>query len=212
MFTGLIEEIGTVVSLTRTAVGRLIIASSKVINDVAIGDSVAINGVCLTVTSISEGKLSFDAVPETLSRSTLKDLRPGDKINLEASLRAGKMIGGHFVQGHVDGAGTFESITPLAESRVIRIGASREILKYIVEKGSIAIDGISLTVASVDDSGFTVAVIPHTLNETTLGLKRPGDQVNLETDIIGKYIEKFVNDRKGTSGVTENLLRDAGFM
>ena len=212
MFTGLIEEVGTVVSLTRTAVGRLVIVSNKVINDVAIGDSVAINGVCLTVTSISDSKLSFDAVPETLNRSTLKDLHPGDKVNLEASLRAGKMIGGHFVQGHVDGVGTFESITPLAESRVIRISASRELLRYIVEKGSIAIDGISLTIASVDDSGFTVAVIPHTLSVTTLGLKRPGDHVNLETDIIGKYIEKFVNDRKGTSGVTENLLRDAGFM
>ena len=212
MFTGLVEEVGTVVSLARGTVVRLVIASSRIINDVDLGDSIAINGVCLTVTLVADGKLSFDAVPETLTRSTLKDLRPGDKVNLEASLRAGKMMGGHFVQGHVDGVGTFKSFTPLAESRVIRISAPRELLRYVVEKGSIAIDGISLTVASVDDSGFTVAVIPHTLSVTTLGLRRPGDQVNLETDIIGKYVEKFMNNRQGSSGVTEDFLRDAGFM
>jgi riboflavin synthase len=193
-------------------VGGLVIASDKVINDVALGDSVAINGVCLTVTSISGGSLSFDAVPETLSRSTLGDLKPGDKVNLEASLRAGKMIGGHFVQGHVDGVGTIESITNLAESRVIRVGAPRELLRYVVEKGSIAIDGISLTVASINESSFTIAVIPHTLEMTTLNLKRTGDRVNLETDVIGKYIEKFLNERRGGSGVTEDLLRNSGFM
>jgi riboflavin synthase len=212
LFTGLVEEIGTVKSLTGTTVARLVVASSVVSRDVALGDSVAVNGACLTVTSVGDGELSFDAVPETLSRSTLKDLRPGDKVNLEASLRVGKMLGGHFVQGHVDGIGKIESIKRLAESVVIRVAALPETMRFVVEKGSITIDGISLTVASESDSGFTVAVIPHTLDVTTLGLRKPGDSVNLETDIIGKYVEKFVNARKSSSGVTENLLRDAGFM
>lgn len=212
MFTGLIEEIGEVRSLTGGTVGRLAVASNVVIRDVALGDSVAVNGVCLTVTSVDDSLIGFDAVPETLSRSSLRDLRPGDRVNLEASLRAGKMIGGHFVQGHVDGVGTVESIRSLSDSAVIRIQAPREVLGYVVEKGSIAVDGISLTVASCDDAGFTVAVIPHTLGATTLGLKRPGDRVNLEADIIGKYVEKFLSGRGASGGVTEDLLRESGFM
>jgi len=212
MFTGLVEEIGTVKSRTGGAVARLVIASSRVIGDVSVGDSVSVSGVCLTVTSIGDGELTFDAVPETLSRSTLTDLRPGDRVNLEASLRAGKMIGGHFVQGHVDGVGTVESIRRLGESAEARVNAPPAILRYVVEKGSIAVDGISLTVASVDEAGFAVAVIPHTLEVTTLGLKRPGDGVNLEVDVIGKYVEKFLAGRGESPGVTEELLREAGFM
>lgn len=212
MFTGLIEEVGTIKSITRGTVARLVVASRRVVEDVAVGDSVSVNGVCLTVTATSDGELSFDAVPETLSRSTLADTRPGDKLNLEASLRAGKMIGGHFVQGHVDGVGTVESIRSLADSAVIRITAPAEVLRYVVEKGSIAIDGISLTVASVNADGFTVAVIPHTLSVTTLGLKRAGDRVNLETDIIGKYVEKFLTGHTSRGGVTEALLRESGFV
>ncbi|MCE5200198.1 MAG: riboflavin synthase [Armatimonadota bacterium] len=212
MFTGLVEEVGTVKSLTTGTVGRLVVASDKVINDVALGDSVSVSGVCLTVTSIGSGELSFDAVPETLNRSTLADLRPGGKVNMEASLRAGKMMGGHIVQGHVDGIGTITSIKRLAESVEIRVNAPGEIMRYVVEKGSIALDGISLTVASCDDSGFTIAVIPHSLEVTTLGLRRPGDKVNLETDIIGKYVEKFLNARQSGGSVTESLLRQSGFM
>ncbi|MHB9037872.1 MAG: riboflavin synthase [Armatimonadota bacterium] len=212
MFTGLIEEIGTVKSFTGGTVGRVVVASSSVASEVALGDSVAVSGVCLTVTSVGDKELSFDAVPETLSRSTLKDLRRGDKVNLEASLRVGKMLGGHFVQGHVDGMGKIESISRLAESVVLRVVAPPDIMRFVVEKGSVAIDGISVTVASANDSWFTIAVIPHTLEVTTLGLRRPGDSVNLETDIIGKYVEKFVSARKGSSGVTENLLRESGFM
>lgn len=211
MFTGLIEEIGTVRSLARGTVGRLVVASEKVAAGVEIGDSVSVSGACLTVTSISSGEIAFDAVPETLSRTTLGDLRPGDKVNLESSLRAGEPIGGHFVQGHVDGVGTVESSRSLGESRVIRIGAPGEVLRYVVEKGSIALDGISLTVASCDKSGFSIAVIPHTLEATTLGMKRPGDKVNLEADILGKYVEKMLG-RMGSGRVTEELLRDAGFM
>lgn len=212
MFTGLVEEIGTIKRLIGGTVCKLAIASEKVINDVAIGDSVSINGVCLTVTSIGDGVLTFDAVPETLSRSNLQGLKPGDKVNMECSLRAGKMMGGHIVQGHVDGVGSIKSIKSLSDSAVIYITAPKEVLKYVVEKGSIAIDGISLTVASYDETGFTIAVIPHTLDMTTLCLKRVGDRVNLEADIIGKYVERFVNGRSGSSGVTESLLRDAGFM
>ncbi|MEN6356569.1 MAG: riboflavin synthase [Armatimonadota bacterium] len=212
MFTGLVEEIGTVKSLTGGTVGRLVVGSGNVINDVSVGDSVAVSGTCLTVTSIGSDEMTFDAVPETISRSTLKALRPGDRVNLEASLRAGKMLGGHFVQGHVDGIGVIVSINKLAESIVIRIAAPPEIMRYVVEKGSIAIDGISLTVASENDREFTVSVIPHTLEVTTLGFRRAGDSVNLEADIIGKYIEKFMNARKGSTGVSEDLLREAGFM
>lgn len=211
MFTGLIEELGTVRSLSRGTVGKLVVASEKIAGEVAIGDSVAINGACLTATSISGGDISFDAVPETLSRTSLGELRPGDKVNLETSLRAGQPIGGHFVQGHVDGVGTIESSRSLGESQVIRIAAPAEVLKYVVEKGSIAIDGVSLTVASCDRSGFTIAVIPHTLAATTLHSKRAGDKVNLEADILGKYVEKLLS-RMGSSGVTEGFLRDQGFM
>lgn len=211
MFTGLIEEIGTVRSLARGTVGRLVVASERLASGVAIGDSVSVSGACLTVTSVSGSEVSFDAVPETISRTTLGDLRPGDKVNLESSLRAGDPIGGHFVQGHVDGVGTIESSRPLGESQVIRVKAGGEVLKYVVEKGSIAVDGISLTVASFDRTGFNIAVIPHTLAATTLHLKRPGDKVNLEADILGKYVEKMLG-RMGTGRVTEELLRDAGFM
>ena len=210
MFTGLIQEMGTVRSLSRGTVGKLVVVSEKTPREVAIGDSVAINGACLTVTSISGSEVSFDAVPETLSRTSLGDLRPGDKVNLETSLKAGQSIGGHFVQGHVDGVGTIESSRSLGDSQVIRISAPGEVLKYVVEKGSIAIDGISLTVASCDNSGFTIAVIPHTLEATTLHSKRPGEKVNLEADILGKYVEKLLGGK--SSGVTEQSLRDAGFM
>lgn len=211
MFTGLIQEMGTVRSLSRGTVGKLVIASEKTPREVAIGDSVAVNGACLTVTAISGGEVSFDAVPETFSRTSLGELRPGDKVNLETSLKAGQTMGGHFVQGHVDGVGKIESSRSLGESQVIRVSAPSEVLRYVVEKGSIAIDGISLTVASCDRSGFTIAVIPRTLDATTLHAKRPGDKVNLEADILAKYVEKLLG-RMGSSNVTEDTLRDAGFM
>lgn len=212
MFTGLVGEIGVVRSLTRTKVGKLVVASNKVASEVAVGDSVSVSGVCLTVISIDKGEIAFDAVPETLARSSLGDLRPGDKVNLEASLRAGKMMGGHIVQGHVDGVGRIESIKSLGDSWEIGISAPAEVMRYVVEKGSISIDGISLTIASCDSRGFAIAVIPHTLSSTTLHLRQPGDKVNLEADIIGKYVEKFVNERGGSGGVTEDLLRETGFM
>ena len=196
-------------AVTGGAVGRLRVACGAIITDAAVGDSVAVDGVCLTVTAVGDGELSFDAVPETLSRSTLNDVRVGDRVNLESSLRAGGKIGGHFVLGHVDGVGKIEGVRNLTDSAEIRVAAPREVMRYVVEKGSVAVNGISLTVASCDSAGFTVAVIPHTLSVTTLGQKKPGERVNLEADILGKYVEKLTT---GGSGVTEELLRDAGFM
>jgi riboflavin synthase len=202
---------GTVRSLSRGTVGRLTVVAGKIASEVAIGDSVSINGACLTVTGVSGSDMSFDAVPETFSRTTLGELRSGEKVNLESSLRAGEPIGGHFVLGHVDGVGTIESSRSLGESQALRIKAPGDVLRYVVEKGSIAIDGISLTVASCDRSGFGIAVIPHTLDATTLHLKRAGDKVNLEADILGKYVEKMLG-HMAPLGVTEDALRDAGFM
>jgi riboflavin synthase len=212
MFTGLTEEIGTVRNIKGGAVATIAISCDRVTRDAEIGDSVSVSGVCLTVVAASDDGLVFDCVPETLSRSTLKDLRPGDKVNLESSLRAGKMIGGHFVQGHADGVGTVEVTRDLGRSSQMRIAAPREVLRYVVEKGSIAVDGVSLTVVSCDDAGFTVALIPHTLATTTLGVKKSGDKVNLEADILGKYVEKFLSGGRASNGVTDDLLRDAGFM
>lgn len=211
MFTGLIEEIGTVENLTRGTVGRLTITAPAIAANVQVGDSVAVNGACLTVTSIAGRELTFDAVAETFSRTTLGELRAGDRVNLESSLKAGEPIGGHFVQGHVDGVGTILTSRSLGESRVVRINAPGDVLTYVVEKGSIAVDGVSLTVASCDSAGFTVAVIPHTLKSTTLSMKQPGDRVNLEADILGKYVQKMLGAMQA-SGITEELLRDAGFM
>lgn len=212
MFTGLVEELGVVRQLRRGTVNRLTVGSERVASDVTAGDSVAVSGVCLTVTEVGHGEISFDTVPETVARSTIGGLEPGDKVNLEASLRAGEMIGGHFVQGHVDGVGIVKSVRTLAESALIRLSAPREVMRFVVEKGSIAVDGVSLTIADCDESGFVVAVIPHTLEVTTLGLKRPGDRVNLEADVLGKYVEKFVSGRGGANSITEDLLRDSGFI
>jgi riboflavin synthase len=212
MFTGLTEEIGIVGHIKSGVVATLAISCDRVARDASVGDSVSVSGVCLTVVVVSDDELAFEAVPETLSRSTLKDLRPGDKVNLESSLRAGKMIGGHFVQGHIDGVGKVEGIRDLGRSSQMRIAAPREVLRYVVGKGSVAVDGVSLTVVACDDSGFSVALIPHTLATTTLGFRKAGDQVNLEGDILGKYVEKFLSGGKLSNGVTDELLRNSGFM
>jgi len=208
----LIEEKGIVRRFVRGEVCAITIESSRVASEVALGDSVAINGVCLTVKSAAANELTFDAVRETIERSTLGDLKPGDTVNLETALRAGQMMGGHIVQGHVDGVGTIAGISSLANSRVFRFACDAGIIRYVVEKGSVAIDGVSLTVAACDSSGFEVAVIPHTLDHTTLVMRRVGDKVNIETDILGKYVEKFLGNRASASSLTEDKLRGAGFM
>ncbi|MGQ9765102.1 MAG: riboflavin synthase [Armatimonadota bacterium] len=212
VFTGLVEEIGVVRTVQTGTVTRLSVCSRIVSRKASVGDSVSVSGVCLTVTSVYEDEISFDAVPETLYRSTLNDLQAGDLVNLESSLRADGVIGGHFVMGHVDAVGVIESVERLADSAQIRVGAPEDVMRYVVEKGSIAVDGVSLTVAAVQESSFSVAVIPHTLKVSTLGRKRSGDRVNLEVDIIAKYVEKFLKCREVTSGVTMDFLRDTGFI
>jgi riboflavin synthase len=190
MFTGLVREVGTVASMLD---GRLTIDAPETAQGVQLGDSVAIDGVCLTVVAFDGSSFSFDAVPETLSRTALGTLDQESRVNLEPALRAGDPLGGHYVQGHVDGVGSVDSVEPEGEGRRVRFEAPAELLKYIVEKGSIAVQGTSLTVAAVDGTGFEVALIPHTLAATTLGELQPGQPVNLETDVLAKYVEKLLH-------------------
>lgn len=182
MFTGLVREVGEVVSFEK---GRLVVASTT---EAAVGDSVAIDGVCLTVVAAEPGRLAFDVVPETLDR--VKAF--GARVNVEPALRAGDPLGGHQVQGHVDGVGTVAAVTPEGEGVRLRVEAAPELLRYCVEKGSITVDGVSLTVAAVDAGGFEVALIPHTLAATTLSELAPSDRVNLEADVLAKYVEKLL--------------------
>jgi len=189
VFTGLVQEVGTVTSFER---GRLTIEAPQTAPTVREGDSVAIDGVCLTVVACDASSLSFDAVPETLARTALGGLGGGSKVNLEGALRAGDALGGHYVQGHVDGVGAVRSVEPEGEGRRVAFDAPADLLRYVVEKGSIAVQGTSLTVAAVDERGFEVALIPHTLAATTLGTLQPGDRVNLEADVLAKYVEKLL--------------------
>ena len=158
----------------------------------SLGDSVAINGVCLTVVAVDGDRLAFDAVPETLSRSSLGRLTAGSPVNLESALRAGDALGGHYVQGHVDGVGAVRTVEPEGDGRRIWFDAPTDLLRYVVEKGSIAIEGTSLTIAALDESGFAVALIPHTLEATTFGSLEAGDPVNLEVDVLAKYVERLL--------------------
>ena len=192
MFTGIVLEVGTVAALDG---GRLVLAAPETAASAAVGDSVSVAGVCLTVVEAEEGRLSFDVVPETLSRTALGGLEPGDVLNVEPSLRVGDRLGGHVVQGHVDGVGRVRSITRDGDSRRMWVDAPQTVLGYCVEKGSIAVDGVSLTVAAFDDDGFEVALIPHTLAVTTLGGLQPGDELNLEADVLGKVVERLVEAR-----------------
>jgi riboflavin synthase len=191
MFTGLVQTTGTIASL---AEGRLSVRTQAPLG-LAEGDSVAVNGVCLTATGIDNGRFDADVMPETLRRTSLGALAAGDAVNLEPPLRAGDPLGGHMVQGHVDGTGTVESLREEGFARVVRIAAAEPILRYVVEKGSIAVDGVSLTVSAVDGDGFEVSLIPETLERTTLGDAEPGRVVNLEVDVLAKYVEKLVRAR-----------------
>jgi riboflavin synthase len=189
VFTGLVREVGGVVGFDG---GRLTVSAPGVASDARVGDSVSVDGVCLTVVARDDSTLSFDAVPETLGRTSLGGLGPGSRVNLEPALRAGEPLGGHYVQGHVDGVGTVRSVRPEGEGKRMAFGAPAELLRYVVEKGSIAVQGTSLTVAAVDGAGFEVALIPHTLEATTLGALEPGDHVNVETDVLAKYVDKLL--------------------
>jgi riboflavin synthase len=196
VFTGIVRERGRVASVDGDGNGiRIRLEAPLTAGDVAIGDSVSLNGCCLTVVETADGTLAFDAVPETLARSSLDGLEAGSELNVESSLRAGDPLGGHYVQGHVDGVGTVRSVEPEAEGRRIWFDAPSEVLRYCVEKGSVAVDGVSLTIAGLDEHGFAVALIPHTLSATTLGTLEPGARVNLEADVLAKYVERLVEVR-----------------
>ena len=199
MFTGLIASLGTVERLAEGSTScRLTVRAPQLLSGVKIGDSIAVNGVCLTVVHLRGDTFTADVMPETVRRTTLHLLQPGDRVNLEKALRPTDGLDGHIVQGHVEGVGTIQQIISEGNARVYRIQAPGELLRYIVEKGSIAVDGISLTVTETDDSGFGVSLIPHTAKMTTLGYKSAGDAVNLETDILARYVEKMLGmDKKG---------------
>jgi riboflavin synthase len=188
-FTGLVQTTGRIASLDG---GRLSVRVDPPL-EFAAGDSVAVNGVCLTATEVDDqGGFDADVMPETLRRTALGALAEGDDVNLELPLRASDRLGGHVVQGHVDGLGSVESVEEEGVARVMRIAAPSELLRYVVEKGSIAVDGVSLTVSEIDDEGFSVSLIPETLERTTLGAARPGREVNLEVDVLAKYVEKLL--------------------
>jgi riboflavin synthase len=191
MFTGIVRELGTVEAFDGS---RLVVAAPETAASAAVGDSVAVAGVCLTVVANEDSRLAFDAVPETLSRTALGTLERGDGVNVEPSLRVGDPLGGHVVQGHVDAVGRVRSVTPEGDSRRVWVDAET-VVRYCIEKGSIAVDGVSLTVAAFDDEGFEVALIPHTLAVTTLGRLEPGDEVNLEADVLGKVVERLLAAR-----------------
>ena len=194
MFTGIVEELGRVRAITPNAGGaRIEITATAVLDDAVMGASIAVNGCCLTVVEIGDGWWAADAVVETLARTNLGALEPGAPVNLERPVRLADRLGGHLVQGHVDGTGSVQRRTPQPDgSELFRFDAPPDVLRYVVHKGSITVDGISLTVAAVDDTGFSVAVIPHTLAVTTLGARAVGALVNLEVDLIAKYVAKFM--------------------
>ena len=231
MFTGLIAELGTVERLAESSTScSLTVRAPKILQGVKIGDSIAVNGVCLTVVHLQGNRFTADVMPETVRRTTLRLLQPGDKVNLEKALRPADGLDGHIVQGHVEGTGTIRQIVPEGNALVCRIAAPAELLRYIVAKGSVAVDGISLTVTEADGEGFGVSLIPHTAKMTTLGYKAAGDAVNLETDILARYVEKMLGlgkagktlfdsrrtalAEKGTDPepeMTEEFLRKRGF-
>lgn len=217
MFTGIIVELGTVVSMDRKgADARLAISSGSLSRDTAIGDSISINGVCLTVVDIKEDVFAFDMSAETLRSTNLGGLRPGDRANLEPSLRADGKLGGHFVTGHVDAVGRIKGKSLVGDAFRVVIDSPGQVTDLLVDKGSVAVDGISLTVVEVSGDSFSVMIIPHTAKVTTIGLKVVGDSVNLEADIIGKYVARFVKGSSvsppGGDGRLLKSLQQAGFM
>ena len=212
MFTGIIEEVGSVQSVGG---GCLAIKARKVLQDVQLGDSIAVNGVCLTVTSFDGNSFQADVMPETIRRTSLSELKTGSPVNLERALTLNTRLGGHIVSGHIDGVGKIVSLREEKNAVLMKISADGDILRYIVEKGSVALDGISLTVAEVKEGDFTVSLIPHTRQVTNLSHKRAGSLINIENDIIGKYVEKLLAPREvqatAASRITMDFLKNNGF-
>lgn len=214
MFTGIIEEVGKVAKIHKQGeFAQLTITGSKIFSDMQLGDSIAVNGVCLTVTAFGNQHFCADVMSETLNRTALGELQPNSPVNLERAMAANGRFGGHIVSGHIDGTGEIVSITPAQNAVWYQIKTEPKLMRYIIEKGSITIDGISLTVVDCDESSFRVSIIPHTLSQTTLGTKKIGSRVNLENDVIGKYVEKLIatSTNQPSSNLTEIFLREAGF-
>ena len=200
MFTGIVEEVGRIVAIGE---GALIIEADVTLADTRIGDSLSVNGACLTVTGMRDATMSFDVMPETLRRTAMSGLRPGGPVNLERAVTLSSRLGGHLVQGHVDGAGTVAEITPEGDARLVRVTAPPDVMRYLVEKAFIAVNGISLTVMVLDADSFTVSLVRHTYEHTALGEAYVGMPVNLETDIFAKYAEKLMTgDREGITALT----------
>ena len=217
MFTGIIEEVG---ALERLAGGEIAIRAEKVLEDVALGDSIAVNGICLTVTHFDATHFTADVMPETVRRTSLAELKRGSRVNLERALTLRSRLGGHIVSGHIDGVGTIAAMQEEGNAILLTVRASADVLRYVVEKGSVALDGISLTVARVSAADFTVSLIPHTREITNLREKRMGSRLNIETDILGKYVEKLFpgahtrgesDAPKSAGGITMDFLRQQGF-
>ncbi|OYT73858.1 MAG: riboflavin synthase [Chloracidobacterium sp. CP2_5A] len=213
MFTGLIEEVGRVTRLDRRASGGVVcVAAQTVMEGAKLGDSIAVNGVCLTVTSLTASGFTADASEETLRVSNLGELQPGDGVNLERALAVGARLGGHIVQGHVDAVGRFLARRPSGNSVLMRFGFPPEIGRYLVHKGSVAVDGVSLTVAALGDDWFEIAVIPTTLDWTTLPRLKPGAAVNLEADVLAKHVERLLHYTSPTAPrLTAERLRELGY-
>ena len=216
MFTGIIEEVGRVKAIGS---GVLQVSASRVLEDVQLGDSIAVNGICLTVTEFNSSSFRADVMPETVKRTSLAELKIGSPVNLERALTLSSRLGGHIVSGHIDGVGRIVSMKDDKNAVLMKIAADADILHYMVEKGSVALDGISLTVAEVTDRDFTVSLIPHTRQVTNLGSKGEGSLINIENDVVGKYVEKMLQPRlasqgkgqQAAGGITMDLLLKSGF-
>ncbi len=211
MFTGIVEEVGTVKAASSEF---LLISARKVLEELKPGDSISVSGACLTVTYLEGEAFQVELMPETLRRTNLGELRPGDQVNLERALRFGARIGGHFVQGHVDGVGRILSRAAERGAELLKISAPRELLRYLVEKGFVAVEGVSLTIVQKGGSYFVVSLVRYTLENTNLGSKRPGDRVNLEVDILAKYLEQLQQEGAGSqsSGLSPEFLAEHGFL
>jgi len=209
VFTGIVEELGTVVAASPTS---LTVAARQVLEDLRLGDSIAVDGTCLTVTRREEGRFTVGLQPETLRRTTLGQARPGRRVNLERALPANGRLGGHFVQGHVDGTGRLIGVRREGDALVLRFSAPREVARYVVSKGFVAVDGVSLTVVDAEPEGFTVSLVTYTQEHVGLLDKRPGEEVNLEVDILAKYVERFVSGGGRAPGLTSEFLAEHGFV
>lgn len=213
MFTGLVEEVGAVKEVSHQGnSARMRIGASKVLEGLAEGDSISTNGVCLTVTTFGSNWFEADVMPETMRMSNLHRLKAGDRVNLERAMQAGDRFGGHIVSGHIDGTGRITGVRKEDNATWVEVSVERPLLKYMIHKGSVALDGISLTLAVVNERGFSVSIIPMTGMETTLLDKRVGDELNIECDVVGKYVERLMRFEKEGGGLTMDKLRENGFI